>query len=672
MLVEAPSAPDMRRWHEMLAEEPHIAGTPGDERVIEKLIATFESFGLEVERQDIWPLLCEPVAAAVEIVAPDTLALSIKEPPVEGDELSNHPALTIGWNAYSASGDVTAPVVYANFGRREDFIRLRELGVDCAGKIVVARYGGNFRGYKARYAQESGAVGLIIYTDPNKPLEPDQHVFPEGGFPTPEQIQRGSINTLPHSGDPLTPFEPATEHAKRLSVDAVGLPGIPVQPVGAAAGAAILSRMHGVEAPAEWAGGLAAPYRLTDDTLRVRLMVEQRRLVKKTANVIARLPGALYPDEVVVIGSHHDAWGFGAGDPLAGTIVTVEAARVFAEAAKAGLRPARTLAFACWGAEEFGVLGSTEWVEANRASLLPGCVAYINLDAAAMGPDFEAAASPALRPLILEAAERVPSARTTDDLIPSVATAWLDRERAAAAAADPPRPLPSEPEIRDLGGGSDHDGFVSHVGAPAMSLGAGGAPGSAYHSNYDHLVWYRRVVGEDYESALMVARMTCLLAGALADADVIPLDIAREARSARASLDALREKARSAGLSADFGPATHAALRLERKAQGVLSRLRERAGAGEIAPEALARANRIVLSAPRAWLSAEGLPDRPWRRNLSSAPDETSGYSAWPLPGVQAAILREDDAMLAEALTRVGASLSTMSQMIDAINAVAP
>ncbi|HEX2164024.1 MAG TPA: M28 family peptidase, partial [Thermoanaerobaculia bacterium] len=504
-------------WHDLLSSRPHVAGSPGDREVIDALAREMAAMGLEVEVQELDLYLPRPVRAELTVVSPERVPLELQEAAFPGDPWSDHPELDYGWNAYSGSGEVEAGVVYANFGTKEDFARLAALGVEVAGKIVVARYGGNFRGYKARFAEEAGAVGLVIYGDPEDGGYVRGRMWPEGGWANGTAIQRGSVLTLPYPGDPLTPFVPAlaTDDAagggaavERLDPDAVDFPGIPVQPVGWAAAAEILSRMTGPAVPEEWQGALPFNYRLTGgDELRVRLRVEQERRLVRTANVVGTLVGERFPEQKVIVGCHHDAWSFGAGDPNAGSILVLEAARAFAQAAREGRRPDRSIVFAHWAAEEFGILGSVEWVEAHAADLAENAVAYVNLDMAAMGPRFRASATPSLAELVIAASREAAQAGAPET---TVFAAWAGDE--------------GEPRLGALGGGSDHVGFYGHLGVPSISLGAGGSPGVSYHTNYEDLAWYRRVVGDDYESARMLTEVVVTAAARLAEADLAPLD----------------------------------------------------------------------------------------------------------------------------------------------------
>lgn len=660
-LLAVPTAESLMRLHQMLAEEPHIAGTEGDWRTIEEIAAFMRGLGLEVKIHEFWAYLPAQGPASLDIVSPDTVALPLQERALAEDPASAQGMP--GWNAYSASGVAEGEVVYANYGTKEDFARLAELGVDCTGKVVLARYGGNYRGYKAKFAQAAGAAALVIYTDPADAGYTRGLVYPEGSFANDSCIQRGSINTLPYPGDPLTPGVEATEDAARLDPAEVDLPRIPVQPVGWAAAQPILERMRGGAVPEGWQGGLPLTYRVEGGPdLRVRVRVEQERAVRRSANVIGVLRGEL--DDVVVIGAHHDAWGFGASDPTCGTICVLESARSFAELATRGRRPHRTLAFAAWGAEEFGIIGSTEWVEANEDHLLDHAVAYINLDMAVMGPDFGSGASPMLRRVIADAAAAVPQARKPGV---SVLEDWMRRSGASS---------PDALSFGDMGGGSDHIAFVNRVGVSSCSLNGSGAKGYSYHSAYDTLPWYWKTIGLDYEPAMMVTRMTTAVAARLADAPVIPLDPGLYGRDVRRHAGAISALGiASGGLSRGEGEIAVELLGLEAAAAQVEAagaRMRATiASAGAIEESTRDEINRILLNIDRLWLG-DGLESRPWFRNVFIATDEDSGYAAWGLPQIRRCVERGADRdSLRAAIEQVEDVLAAIEKAIRTIERLA-
>ncbi|GAB4549618.1 MAG: transferrin receptor-like dimerization domain-containing protein [Phycisphaerales bacterium] len=617
----------LRAWHDMACARPHPAGSVGDRALIRALATELTRMGLDVEVQWFEALLAHPVDASLELIASgDITQLPIKEPPVEGDACSASDELTFGFNAYSATGEVTAPYVYANYGRWQDFERLEELGVEVEGKIVIARYGGNYRGFKAQFAQEAGAVGLVMFTDPaNSARGP---VYPEGGWANEHAIQRGSILTGPYPGDPLTPGVFAgDEDAERLSIDDIELPAIPVQPVGYEAIEPVLRAMSGPDAPEDWQGGIDTAYRLTSGGAALTLRVEQDIRPTRTANVIATLRGDVQPELEVIAGCHHDAWTHGAGDPGAGTMVLLELARVFAERARAGDVPDRTLRFCFWGAEEHGIIGSTEYVESREFELKHGCIAYINLDMAAMGPRFGASAAPSLGRVIREAAGSVASIA---DPSKSLLDEWAG-------------PDGLDPRVGTMGGGSDHVAFQCRAGVPCMALSMRGAQGVSYHSAYDTLAWYRKVVGEDYQPAVAVSKVAALILSRLANADVLPLEpwtygdaCARAHIHLEDDLQALNPSACTQ---------LHTAWHTWRQTAMAYTGAMLEALDGQRDPYAV---NAALMRADRAWIETEGkgLPGRDWYRNHFAAPDERSGYSAWVLPGLRAAIERRDPSML--------------------------
>ena len=628
-----PDAATLASFHELLASEPHVAGTAGDARTIARLRDAFVKMGegvpgWTVEVQEIHPLLSRPVKAKLEIVGVDlaapeasapprrgVLPLAVTEPNLAVDPATAHPDLDIAWNAWSGSGTVEAGVVYVNYGRREDFEQLAKLGVDPRGRIAIARYGGNFRGYKAKFAEAAGCVGLVIFTDPADSGFVKGKTWPDGGgWANADCVQRGSLITLPYIGDPLTPGREATKDAARVPLESLALPRIPVQPIGYGAAREILSRMKGAESPKEWRGGLPCDYRLDDAELKLHLSVEQTREIMQTANVIARLEGATRPGESVIVGAHHDAWCFGAADPLAGTICMLEAARTFASLARDGTRPDRTLVFAAWGAEEYGIFGSTEFVERDAAALSRGAVAYINLDMTAMGLNPGGAVSPTLRDAVAKALASAPDATGNATAL----SAWAKGENGA-------------PRFGDLGGGSDHVAFWCHAGVPSIMFSAGGSAGVSYHSNYDTVAWYRAIVGEDYASARLVTGIVNSVVATLADAGTAHISATALVDDGLAQAANLRElaKARNLGKTGELADTLlDTILATFRSMRGFAAKADAR-----IASEPRATDGADLWSLRTTWMSEQGLDGRPWFRNLLAATDRDSGYatSTWPL-----------------------------------------
>ena len=649
---------ELRRWHDLLATEPHVAGTPGDVRQIERLRQAFFDMGLMTRVEGFHCLLARPVAAELQIVSDATaepaaeastrrgvVPLAVNERNLLEDPATAHPDLTYGWNAYSGSGDTTAPVVYANYATREDFARLRQLGVEVKGRIVIARYGRCFRGYKARFAEEAGAVGLVLYTDPADGGFTKGKVWPEGGgWANDNCIQRGTLNTLPYPGDPGTPGVFAADNVLRDDPATLDLPHIPVQPIGYAAAGTILSRFTGPAVPDGWAGGLSMPYRLESGPgWRLRLMVKQERFLGTSANVLAVIPGVVRPDEMVVIGCHHDAWGFGAADPGAGTICLLETARCFAELARQAIRPARTIVFAAWGAEEFGIIGSTEWVEGHAEELLNGGVAYINLDMAAMGPNPSIGITPELAGLVSRAVDRVPTAADPSKTV-------LQAIRGEAGGA---------PRFGALGGGSDHIGFVCRVGVPSVTLGAGGAPGTSYHSNYDTVSWYRATVGDDYASAAMISREAVAIASVAAQTFLPGWRVQDLGRGLVAHLDALLQKCDDESMRRrleTLRPSLEAMVTRGEAIDGAIAANPSMGRQDEI------RVRRGLRQLVRAYLDDGGLDGRPWFRSLIAASDRNDGYAPCMLPLLAEAVADRDTDRIERAVERMAAAQDRADQ----------
>lgn len=658
-----PAGKSLRTWHDLLASEPHLAGSPGDARLIKRMADEFAAMGLEVQVHEFWPYLCKPIAAKLEIIDDVPISLPLRERELPEDAYSGNSEETFGFNAFSGSGEVTAEVIYANYGTKADYEKLKSIGIDCSGKIVIARYGGNFRGYKAKFAEAQGAVGLIIFSDPDDVGYRQGVTYPEGGWANDSYIQRGSLLTLDYPGDPLSPGIAATENAKRLNPAEVALPHIPVQPIGYGAAGEIFKRMKGMPLPREWVktwqGGLPCAYRLdSGPDMKVRLMVKQERAIQKTANVIATLRGSEFPDQKIIIGCHHDAWCCGAGDPTSGTILVFEAAKCFAEAAKQGLRPKRSIVFCCWGAEEYGIMGSTEFCEQNADDLRANAIAYVNLDAATMGTKFGSSAAPTLKTLIEEITRAVPQPTGSKEQV--VHQGWLGDS--------------DEPKFGNLGGGSDHIGFYCHLGIPSCAFGAEGAPGTAYHSIYDNLHWYRQVVGEDYEPAVMLTRIVNLFAARMANAVVLPVDCSRYGPDSRQHLEALASRAKELGVQVNFSEVIgeidrfdSLAIQFNRTAMALV----EKEGLTVDLAEQINRD--VIRGCDLLWLDDDsGLRGRPWFKNLYAASDPDSGYAAWMFPDLRLAIEQKDPGQVEQAtkrLLRVWQRLNaTMQQGLDSIN----
>lgn len=625
LFLKLPDSENFKKHLQALTREPHLAGTPANRRVADYMTQAMTQAGFSVERPpyDIY-LPTGPSEIELELVTPIRLPLNTKEYILSADPFSAHPDIAQGWNSYSGSGDVTAQVVYANYGTKEDFERLAALGISVQGKIVIARYGGNFRGYKPKYAEAAGAVGCIIYTDPMDGGYMRGLTYPEGAFFNESTIQRGSVLTLDYTGDPLTPFEPAlpldgATQVQRLNPDEVAFHSIPVTPIGYAAAKEILSRMNGRPVPAGWQGGLPFTYRLEGgEALTVRLKVQQNKDFVRVENVIGTLEGSEYPDEWIILGCHYDAWEFGASDPNSGTAMLLSLADALSELVKQGYRPRRTIKIAHWDAEEHGILGSTEWVEQFRDELNQKAVAYFNADAACSGLMFNGAASPSLKSLLIDATKAVPYPKGSQ----TVYEHWLERATNKAAG----------PGIGNLGGGSDHLPFYAHVGIPSLSAGMGGP--TMYHSAYDNFHWYSTVGDPEFLSGPTVTRVMGIMTLRMANADVLPFDVARYGQDLKTHLATAEQQIRAYAPQYSAKAMLDQAAVLHTNGETYQQLLRQTLNGKGLSKSYLDELNKILITLERAFIDDQGMAYGAWYRSLYASSDPYSGYASWMLPGL--------------------------------------
>lgn len=616
-----------------VSSEPHIAGTPESRRVIQYIGDAMKSAGLEVNFYDYDVLLAEPGSVKITIELDDPLVLQNRENEYDQDPWSSHPALTHGWNAYSGSGKVSSEIVYVNYGRLEDFQKIDSMGINLDGKIALARYGGNFRGFKAKYAEEAGAAGLIIFTDPANSGFKLGEVYPDGPFNDASAIQRGSLLTLDYYGDPLTPFEVALpldhpDSPKRKNIDEVALPKIPVAPIGYGAAYEILSRMEGQKVPEDWQGGFDFEYSVQGGAdLIITLEVEQEREIKRITNITGTIKGSEYPDEWIIIGCHHDAWTFGAADPNSGTAMMLSLSDALGKLIENGWQPKRSIIFAHWDAEEFGLLGAVEWVEHHLEELMEKTVVYLNSDMSVTGPNFRASANPSLHSAIMEAATAVMHPDTQLNLLEF----WLRGSRN------------EEPSFGRLGSGSDFVPFTHRAGIPSAQISMSGSV-PVYHSAFDNLHFYEQFIDSQFVYGATLAEYYGVLATRFANADIIPFDPLRTASVFDQKMEEINKIADEDIFEASNVPE-------------LVNLLAEQAGFFNsllnIFPkndgfngDNLSQINRLMINKERQFILEEGLEFRPWLRNVFLSPDPLQGYAAWALPAYRYAIEMEllDDA----------------------------
>ncbi|MBT5829841.1 MAG: M28 family peptidase [Candidatus Latescibacteria bacterium] len=624
-LKTLPTSESFRTHLTQITKVPHPFGSVANRQVGDYLGEVMHQAGLDVatyEYNVYAPKSGTPPFVA--LVTPTRIPLNNQENIIKDDPYSAHPDLTPGWVAFSGSGDVTAEIVYANYGRKEDFERLREMGISITGKIVLARYGMNYRGYKVKYAQEMGAAAVLMYTDPADMGYAKGATYPEGRFANDSAIQRGSLLTLPYPGDPLTPGQPALSDTQRLDVSDVALPKIPVAPLPYGSAIEIIKHMAGQPVPYAWQGGLPFTYRITGGSeLTVRVCVHQTCEQTKATNVIGTLWGNEKPDEWIILGCHYDAWAFGTSDPNSGTALLLTLSEALGKLKATGHHPKRSIRIAHWDAEEFGIMGSTEWVEEFESELSTKAVAYINADMAATGLAFVAAASPSLKGTIEEAAQSInhPTQNKT------IHETWMERIQKTGHAT-----------FGNLGGGSDHLPFYVHAGVPSAALSMSSGV-SVYHSVYDNLSWYEKFADPDFISGPTMATINGVIALRFANADVIPYSVAQYATDFEIHLEALSQRAKELDVPFDktiFDQPIQKLLTISKQFETQRDTHLED-------PEVLKNINLQLIGLEQAWLHPNGLQERPWSQSLFGAEDPFEGYAPWMLPGLRWEIEQKDE-----------------------------
>ena len=659
--LSLPDADRIRQAHLFLADQPHMAGTPRDRELAEWTRDQFVKYGLEdVQITTHEVLLPWPEEVTVEMTAPKPWRASMREEPIAGDTYTqvSPDLLGLPYHAYSASGEVTAPVVYAGSGNPADYDRLAAAGLDVKGKIALVRYSVpySYRGFKALTAQRRGAAGILIYSDPADDGFAKGKVYPEGPWGPPSHIQRGGIVfdfLVP--GDPLTPGWASVAGARRIDKsDAVSLPKIVSAPLSYADARVILESMGGPEAPKEWKGALPITYRMGGEAT-VRMRVRSDDAIRPVWTVTGRIEGREAPGHEVILGNHRDAWVFGGVDPSSGSAALMELARTLGMLKAEGWRPRRTIVFASWDAEEFTLTTSTEWGEQHAASLRDRAVAYLNVDSAASGPNFTASAVPALNEVLAEAAQVV---RDPVSRIPIAASV---RDRQTRERGSLPSGTSGELVDNRLGSGSDYTVFLNHLGVPIADLSFDG-PYGVYHSMYDNHNWVAKIGDPGFRYHVAMVQFWGVLAMRLAEADVVPLDYAPYASAIGTFLSEVESRWSSRDREV-FDDARQAVAGLAAAAAALNDARRAAVAAND--PERIADLNRRLLAAERAFLDPAGIPDRPWYRHLIYAPKHT--YAPELLPGVAEAIdagagdekVETQVRALADAIRRAAATLSS-------------
>lgn len=661
-----PSTDEVRKHHRLFTAEPHPAGSARNNELARHIAEIWRQQGWEdvtIHRYDV--LQSSPRQVEVEMVAPMRYRASLREDPYDADPDTKNPSVDGAYLGFSASGEITAPLVYAHSGNPEDYALLRKNGIDVRGKIVIVRYSVpySYRGFKALTAEREGAAAILIYSDPAEDGHKRGPVFPDGPWGPESHIQRGAITyDFLVAGDPLTPGWAALPDARRIPIeDARSVPKIIAVPLSWRDAKPLLEKLDGPEAPKEWQGGLPITYRLGGERVRVRVKAEMDTSVQPNYVVEARIRGAELPDEWVLLGNHRDAWVFGGVDPSSGTASMMELTRAFGELKKNGWRPRRTLVVCSWDGEEVALTGSTEWGEHFAAELKRKLVAYFNVDSSASGPIFEGSAVASLAPLLVEVSRTLedPSGRSLYD-------AWRETRRRELKLNRPPR----DSELVDtrIGSGSDHTVFLNHLGRPTAGLHFNG-PYGVYHSMYDNFYWMNHFGDPGYRSHRLMAQLWGVLALRLANADILPFDFESYGENIRQFVGdlekanpAMRGKVDLAGLRRRIGEFEAAGRSLNRAVAAALA-------SGKLDAERAKRVNRAILDVESNWLHDEGIPGRPWFKHILYAARYT--YAHLELPGLTEAVeagkwdvAREQARILEQALARNAKLLSEARGML--------
>ena len=650
-------------WMKHMSSKPHHVGSPWSKKNAEFIAQKFESWGFETEIETFEVLVPFPKIRKLELVSPNQVSLQLKEPVLKEDATSGiRKNLLPGFNAFSADGNVTAELVYVNYGIPGDYEELARIGIDVKGKIVLARYGGSWRGIKPKVAYEHGAIGCIIFSDPKDDGYGRGDVYPKGPFRMEQGIQRGSVLDMPmYPGDPLTPGYGAKPDVKRLEIaDAPTIMKIPVLPISYGDAEPLLKALGGPVAPAEWRGGLPVTYHIGPGPAKVHLQLEFDWGLRTAYNPVAKLKGTVYPDEWIMRGNHHDGWAQGASDPLSGMVSLMEEARAIGELVKTGWQPKRTLVYAGWDAEEPGLLGSTEWVEFHREEIQEKMVVYINTDGTGVG-FLGVGGSHSLEKFINEV--------TVDVMDPVQDVSLQDRIRARLRVSENKDAEREDLRIYPMGSGSDYTAFIHHAGVPALNLGFGGeSSGGSYHSIFDSYNHYKRFNDGNYVYGTTLAKVNARLVLRLSEADILPFRFVNMAENIGSFIESNKKLAEAvekktenrnklldkkaftiAGnpkktylppkrLSVvpdfDFSPLDESHKRLEASAwkyEKALTGVKK----GVLSAEKKSQVNQLLREVEQAMTRSDGLPRRKWFKNMIYAPGFYTGYGVKTLPGIR-------------------------------------
>jgi N-acetylated-alpha-linked acidic dipeptidase len=689
---DIPDRDRIRESMKRLSARPHHVGSPYDKDNAEWLLAQLKSYGLHAQIETFSALFPTPKSRVLELLGPAPFKAKLQEPVVSVDPTSSQNAEQLPtYNAYSRDGDVTAPLVYVNFGRPEDYETLDRMGVSVKGAIVIARYGESWRGIKPKVAAEHGAVGCIIYSDPSDDGYVQGETFPAGPTRPPDGVQRGSVMDMPvYPGDPQTPGVGAVEGAKLIPLDEVQtITKIPVLPISYADATPFLKALQGETVPEEWRGALPLTYHVGPSTAKAHLAVSFNWDRKPLYDVIARIPGAKYPDQWILRGNHHDAWVNGAEDPVSGTSPELEEARAFGELLKQGWKPERTIIYCFWDGEEPALLGSTEWAEVHGDELKEHAVAYLNSDSNGRGYFF-VGGSHSLEYFVNEVAKDIDDPETKMSvwkrmrLVSISGAKGKDRDELRSR---------SDLRIHALGSGSDYTVFLDHLGVACVNLGYYGEDeGGQYHSIYDDFYWYTHFQDTDFSYGRVLVQTAGTMVMRLADADILPFQFSNLADTvhlyvtqlktlASDKRDEIKERNREISEGVydalknpkktlvpptaedvppylNFAPLEQASDDLTEAAQAYEKTFDAAEGSGR------AELNPDLLRSERLLTDDKGLPNRPWFQHVLYAPGFYTGYGVKTIPGVREAIEQKRWAEADDQIKRAAAALEREADLL--------
>lgn len=695
-------AGNLRDWMKRLSAHPHHVGSPYDKDNADYMAGLFKSWGYDTRIDVSYVLFPTPKLRVLELVGPTKYTAILTEKPVAEDATSGQTAEQLPtYNCFSRDGDVTAELVFVNYGIPKDYEELARRGIDVKGKIVITKYGGSWRGIKPKVAAEMGAIGCLIYSDPKDDGYAQGDVYPKGPFKPETGAQRGSVLDMPtYPGDPLTPGYGSTKNAKRLDYrKAPTITQIPVLPISYGDALPLLAALAGPMAPEAWRGALPIPYHLGPGPARVHLQLVFNWKTEPVYNIIATLKGSQYPDEWIMRGNHHDAWVNGASDPLSGMVAELEEARVLGELVKTGWRPKRTVMFCAWDGEEPGLLGSTEWAETNAKDIQKHVVAYLNTDNSDRG-FLGVAGSHTLEKFFNQVGR--------DVMDPEKQVSIIDRRKSldlVSGTPDAQKDARERPDLRigALGAGSDYSPYLQHLGIPALNVGFGGeGEGGEYHSIFDSFDDFVRFKDPTFAYGVALAQTMGRCTMRLADADVLPFEfqslsntVAKYGTEVKQLAETMRTdtekqtkllvekrfdqvgnpdqpllppKPQEAVPYLNFAPLDNALVKLEQSAQAYAQ---ARKGPNNLSEDRKKELDQLLYQAEQQLLSTEGLPRRPWYRHQLYAPGFYTGYGVKTLPGIREAVEERKWAEADEQIKRTGAAIERFAGQVNRAATVA-